>query len=76
MTAVALKKYLVSKINLLEDDSVLDQIKRIVDKNERVYVISDEQLEKLNQSRKQFTAGNFLSQEDVDLEVGKWLKEK
>jgi hypothetical protein len=45
MKAIALKKYLVSKINLIDDDSVLDKIKEIVDKKEAVYVLSDYHLD-------------------------------
>lgn len=76
MKAIALKKYLVSKINLIEDDSILDEIKEIVDKNETVYVLSDYQLEKLAKSRKQIAEGNFLTQNEMDKKVEEWLNEK
>ena len=68
MKAIALKKYLVSKINLIDDDSVLDKIKEIVDKKETVYVLSDYQL-KLAKSRKQIEEGNFLTQDEMDKKV-------
>ena len=62
MTAIALKKYLVAKINLIDDDSVLDKIKKIVDEKEsKVYVLSNYHLEKLSKSRKQFEDGDFYS---------------
>ena len=32
MTTIALRKYLVSKINLLEDDLILEKIKKIIEK--------------------------------------------
>ena len=76
MKAIALKKYLVSKINLIDDDSVLDEIKEIVDKKETVYVLSDYQLEKLAKSRKQIEEGNFLTQDEMDNKVEEWLNEK
>ena len=41
-----------------------------------VYQLSDFQLEKLAKSRKQFEDGDFFTQEEVDLEVEKWLKEE
>lgn len=41
-----------------------------------VYHLSDFQLEKLAKSRKQFEDGDFFTQEEVDLEVEKWLKEE
>lgn len=76
MKAIALKKYLVSKINLIDDDSVLDKIKEIVDKKETVYMLSDYQLEKLAKSRKQIEEGNFLTQDEMDKKVEEWLNEK
>ena len=77
MTAIALKKYLVSKINLIDDDSVLDKIKKIVDEKEsKVYVLSNYHLEKLSKSRKQFEDGDFFTQDQVDLKVEQWLNEK
>lgn len=76
MKAIALKKYLVSKINLIDDDSILDEIKEIVDKKETVYVLSDYHLEKLAKSRKQIEEGNFLTQDEMDKKVEEWLNEK
>lgn len=76
MKTIALKKYLVSKINLLEDDSVLDEIKKIVEKNEKVYELSECQLERLAKSREQFANGEFYTQEQVDLKIEEWLNEK
>mgnify|MGYP003455393771 CR=1 FL=1 len=76
MTTIALKKYLISKINLLEDDAVLKQLKKIVQNNEKVYQLSDYQIKRLEESRKQFAEGNFYTQDEVDVMVEKWLKEK
>ena len=76
MTAIALKKYLVSRINLIDDDSVLDKIKKIVEKEEKVYVLSDYQLDKLAKSRKQIEDGNFLTQDEMDKKVEEWRNEK
>ena len=41
MTTIVLKEYLVSKINQLEDQKVLNQIKKIVDQQETIYQLSD-----------------------------------
>lgn len=74
MTTIALRKYLVSKINLLEDDLILEKIKKIIE--EKVYELSEEQLKKLAQSREQFANGEFYTQEEVDLKIEEWLNEK
>lgn len=76
MTTIALKKYLVTKINLIDDDSVLKQLKDIIQNNEKVYQLSDYHLKRLEASRKQFGEGNFYTQDEVELIVEKWLKEK
>jgi hypothetical protein len=76
MTTIALKKYLISKINLLEDDDVLSEIKEIVDKNEIVYQLSDYHLNRIEESRVQFENGEFYTQEEVNLQVEKWLNKK
>ncbi len=76
MKAIALKKYLVSRINLIDDDSVLDKIKKIVEKEEKIYILSDYQLDKLAKSRKQIEDGDFLTQDEMDKKVEKWLNEK
>ena len=46
-----------------------------VDK-EGVYQLSDFQLEKLAKSRKQFEAGDFLTEEEMDKKIEEWLNEK
>jgi hypothetical protein len=76
MTAIALKKYLVSKINLIDDDSVLDKIKKIVEKEEKVYVLSEAQLKSIEISRQQIANGEFYTQEEVDQMMESWLNEK
>jgi hypothetical protein len=75
MTTVALKKYLVSKINLIEDDSVLDKIKKIVDKKEKVYVLSDAQLKSIEISEQQILRGEYIDQDEMDRLVDVWLNE-
>jgi hypothetical protein len=76
MATLELKKYLVSKINLIDDDSVLDKIKAIVDKQESVYVLSDYHLEKLKIAEKQFLEGDYIDQDEMDKKFEAWLNEK
>lgn len=76
MTTVALRKYLVSKINLLEDYTVLDEIKKIVDQNEKEYVLSDYQLGLVNEAREQIKKGEFITQEEMAKKVEEWARKK
>ncbi len=74
MTAIALKKYLVSRINLIDDDSVLDKIKKIVEKEEKVYVLSDAQLKSIEISEQQILNGQYFDQDQMDKKFEEWLK--
>ena len=76
MTTITLKKYLISKINLLEDDSILGELKRIVDKNETVYIVSEDQLNMLKEANEQMKNGDFVTQEELDLKIEQWMKRK
>jgi hypothetical protein len=77
MKAMALKKYLVSRINLIDDGAVLDKIKKIVDEKEsKVYILSDLQLERLKEADSQLAKGDFIDQDEMDRQVVEWLKEK
>jgi hypothetical protein len=73
MTTIALKKYLVSKINLIDDDLVLDKIKKLVDKNEKIYVLSDAQLKSIEISDQQLLRGECFDQEEMDKKFEEWL---
>jgi hypothetical protein len=76
MTTIALKKYLVSKINLIDDDLALEQIKKLIDKNEKIYVLSNYQLEKLKIAEQQLLDGDYIDQDEMDKRVKAWLNEK
>jgi len=73
MTAIALKKYLVSKINLIDDDLVLEKIKKVVDKNEKVYVLSEAQLKSIEISEQQILRGECFDEEEMDKKFEEWL---
>jgi hypothetical protein len=76
MTAIALKKYLVTKINLLDDDVVLGKIKKLVDKSEKVYVLSEAQLKSIEISEQQILNGEYIDQDEMDKKVEEWLNAK
>lgn len=76
MTTIALKKYLVSKINLLEDESILEKLKTIVDKNEVTYELSVSQIQLINEAQEEIKKGEYISQDEMDLKVQAWEKRK
>lgn len=75
MTTLALKDYLVSRINLIDDLSVLNHLKDEIEKSEKVYELSSFQRMKIEKSRLDFENGKFFIQEELDKNIEEWLKE-
>lgn len=65
---------MVSRINLIDDDSILNKIKKIIDKKEEVYVLSENQLKSIEISEQQILNGNYFNQEQMDSKFETWLK--
>jgi hypothetical protein len=75
MTTIALKDYLVSKINLINDINILNHLKDELEKSQTVYELSFYQKEKLKKSQLDFENGKFYNQDQMDEKIEKWLKE-
>lgn len=77
MTAIALQKYIVSKINDIDDGIILEKIKNLIDsKPEKVYELSDEQINLFNESLDQYKNGNYIDASEMDKKVEEWQKGK
>lgn len=77
MTAIALQKYIVSKINDIDDGIILEKIKNLIDsKPEKVYELSDEQINLFNESLDQYKNGNYIDASEMDKKVLEWQKGK
>jgi hypothetical protein len=77
MNAVQIKKYLVSKINHIEDESFLEKVKELIDANEnKIYVLSDFHLNRLKNAEQKFANGDYIEQKEMDQKISEWLKEK
>ena len=76
MTAVALKKYLFSKINLIDDDLVLEKIRKVVDKNEKIYMLSEAQLKSIEISEQEILRRECFDEEEMDKKFKEWLNAK
>lgn len=67
MTAVQIKKYLISKINHIEDESFLEKVKQLIDANEnKVYVLSDFHLNRLKNAEQKFASGDSIERKEMD----------
>jgi hypothetical protein len=78
MTTIELKNILIHKIAGINDKSFLNAIKTIVDtKSEStIYKTSPEQRVNIKEGKKQIAGGDFYTNEQVELEIDKWLREK
>jgi hypothetical protein len=78
MTTIELKRLLIHQISEINDEPFLNEIKIILDSKTKkeLYVLSDEQLYEINESRKEYKQGLFIDQEDLEKEAEKWLKEE
>jgi hypothetical protein len=78
MTTIELKNILIHRIAGINDKSFLTAIKTIVDtKSEStIYKTTSEQRLRIKEGREQIARGEYFTNEQVELEIDKWLKEK
>lgn len=78
MSTKELKMNLMRTISSIEDVSVLEKIKQFLKNQteEKVYILSEDQLAILNESIEQFTNGQFLTEEEAEKDIEKWFKEE
>lgn len=77
MTTTELKKKLIDTINSTENASVLEDIERILDLefDSDVFMISAEQKTAIIQGQKDFKSGNYISNDEANDQINKWLQE-
>jgi hypothetical protein len=78
MTTIELKDIIFHKIAAIDDKSFLSAIKTIIDtKSETIiYKLSPEQRKRIKRSQDQIARGEYLTNEQVEIGIDKWLKEK
>ena len=78
MTTIELKDVLFHKIAAIDDKSFLSAIKTIIDTKSDtiIYKLTPEQRKEIKKSQDQIAKGSFLTNEQVEKGIDKWLKEK
>ncbi len=78
MNTVELKNILIHRIAGINDKSFLNSIKTIIDsKSESItYKTSPKQRLKISEGREQIANSEYFTNEQVELEIEQWLKEK
>ena len=78
MSTIELKNILIHKIAAINDETFLKAIRTIVDaKTEStIYKTSQEQKQRIKEGIDQIQSGEYFTNEQVELEVDKWLGEE
>ena len=73
-----LKLDVINRITELKEIRVIKEIKKLLDfeLDEEIYVLSQQQQNRIAEARKEYTNGEISSDEEVKKEIEKWLNEK
>lgn len=76
METAELKRKLIAKINDTENSEILESLIRLLEiqSNEDVYVLNDAQIAAIEEAREDYKNGRFLTNEEANAEIEKWLK--
>jgi predicted transcriptional regulator len=76
MSTIELRKLLIEKIQLTEDDKLLEEASRLLEveiEESDVYILNDKQKEAIEEGRKQIVKGEYLTDEESNREIDEWL---
>lgn len=79
MSNSEIKKMLLNKINLIEDDAYLLAINTLIDNcldGNEIFKFNDKQRKKIKESMNQVREGNTIDIESAFDDINKWLKKK
>ena len=76
MSTIELRKLLIEKIQLTDDDKLLEEAFRLLEveiEESDVYILNDKQKEAIDEGRKQIINGEYLTDEESNKEMDEWL---
>ena len=76
MTTIELKKKLIKQINNIEDELLLQEMSRLAgigDEESDIYYFTEEESRAIEEARESYARGEFLTNEEANKEVDKWL---
>ncbi len=78
MKTLELKNILIQRIAGINDKSFLSAINTIIEakSDSTIYKTNPEQQQKIKEGREQIAKGDFFTNDEVKMEIDKWLKEK
>jgi hypothetical protein len=79
MSTSKLKLNLIQAILASEDLVLLNEIKNFLNsspKESTVYQFTEEQTARVNESLEHYKKGNYISEEDAEIDIVKWFEER
>lgn len=73
MTTLERKKILKERIDF-SDEATLEKIEKLLD--EEVFLLSDKQIVQIKEAKAEYLKGNFLTEEEANKDIEKWLEEE
>ncbi len=77
MSVTELRKQLIDKIYLIQDENLLKEAFRLLDVGSRdldVYKLSESQITAVNEAREQISKGDSVKNDEADREIDEWLR--
>lgn len=77
MDTIDLKEKLISKLQKIDSECILDGVSRLLElaQFEDVYKLPNQQRERLKESRQQIEKGEYITDEEINLKIDVWLSE-
>lgn len=75
MDIQSLKAELINSINNIEDIEYLKGLNQLVKDKDEIYILSKEEEEAINEGLKDIEEGRFVTDEELNKEVTKWLND-
>ena len=76
MSTIELRKLLIEKIQLTDDNKLLEEASRLLEVEiveSDIYILNDKQKIAIEEGRKQIINGEYLTDEESNKEMDEWL---
>lgn len=77
MTTKELKNKLIGRINLINDEDILNEVYRLIDdslEDSEIFLLSENHKQVIEEAKSQIDRGEVLTNEQANKEISIWLK--
>lgn len=78
MSTIELRRILIEKIKIIDDDKLLADIYRLLDitlkEPSGIYILNDIQKDAINEAREDIKNGKVFTDDESNKEINEWLK--